>query len=85
VADPRPAGRLAPVPDNERWRGLVSLFATDPSHPESRFDLVKATAISRYARRGVSDAFAEAFSVVQWQRQDFWPELVKRFDQILRG
>ncbi len=71
--------------DRERWSTLIALCAVDPADRRSPFDRDKAAAICQYARRGIPDAFAEAFSVIQWQKQDLWPELMKRFDQILRG
>jgi hypothetical protein len=71
--------------DFEKWRELVNLFATEPSDPRSPFDLLKASTISRYARRGITDAFAEAFSAIQWQQRDFGSNLLRQFAQIFGG
>ncbi len=67
----------------ERWRNLMALFAVDPEDPQSPFDQDKAVEISQYAKRGISDAFAEAFSVIQWRQKSLWPEIVRQFDRIL--
>jgi hypothetical protein len=71
--------------DYERWQGLVEIFAAEPGNPQSAFDLDKASSISRYARKGTADAFAEAFSVIQWQDKGLWPGVVLQFAQSLRG
>jgi hypothetical protein len=67
----------------ERWRDLMARFAVDPEALQSPFDEDKATEISQYAKRGIVDAFAEAFSVIEWRSQGHWPEIIRRFEQFL--
>ncbi len=44
-----------------------------------------AATISDYANRGAAEAFAEAFGVIQRQRQGLWPDVVQEFARILGG
>jgi hypothetical protein len=71
--------------DLERWLRLMALFREESGNPQSAFDPTKAEAISQYATSGIADAFAEAFSVLQWQKEVLRADIVERFSQILRG
>jgi hypothetical protein len=69
--------------DPERWRRLAAVFAIDPGDRPFSFDPEKGGAVSLYARRGFSDAFADAFSVIQWRSKSHWPAIIRQFARIL--
>ncbi len=69
----------------ERWLRLMALFRMEPDNPKSAFESTKAAAISQYATSRIADAFAEAFSVLQWQEEGSRADVVERFSRILRG
>jgi hypothetical protein len=71
--------------DLERWLRLMALFREEPDNPQSAFDPTKVAAISQYATSRLTDAFAEAFSVLKWQDEAAWGNLIERFSRILRG
>jgi hypothetical protein len=71
--------------DLERWLRLMALFRTGPGATPSAFDPARAAPISEYATSRIADAFAESFSVLQWQQPEFWPDLIQRFGQLLWG
>jgi hypothetical protein len=69
--------------DPERWRKLAVVFTIDPGDRQSSFDPEKGGAISLYAKKGITDAFAVAFSVIQRRPESHWPEIVRQFARIL--
>lgn len=72
--------------DRERWLLLMGLFQIDLSAAnQSAFEPTKAEAISQYATSRIADAFAEAFSVLQWQEESLRADIVERVSRILRG
>jgi hypothetical protein len=64
---------------------LMALFASNPAVHTSSFDPDKAAAISLNAKRGMTEAFADAFSLIQWNEKNRWPEIVRLFSRILGG
>jgi hypothetical protein len=71
--------------DRDCLQRLTSLFAIDANEPRSPVDPSKVAAISLYAKRGISDAFADAFSVIQWRKEEQWPAILRQFSRILGG
>jgi hypothetical protein len=60
-------------------------FAKDAADPASAFDPAKAATISITSKAGLTEAFAEGFSAVQWQPARLQPEIIRRLGEILRG
>jgi hypothetical protein len=64
---------------------LMALFASNSDVVRSPIDPDRAATISLNAKRGMTEAFADAFSLIQWNEEDRWPEIVRLFARILGG
>jgi hypothetical protein len=64
---------------------LLVLFTVDPGDPQSDVDPEKVSVISKYSVNGLTEAFAETFSLLQWREKGGWPEIVQQFSRILGG